>query len=64
MAMCYNVTTMNKIVNKYYTFQPGEFLPIYEDGEFANKTEFHLYRISWILKNRKAAYHQFTHFTG
>ena len=36
---------INHIKNKYYTYQPNEFLPIYYDGRLANKKEFHLYKL-------------------
>jgi hypothetical protein len=49
---------------KYFTYQPGDFLPIYRDGKLANAREFHAYRIGWILKHRRAAIYQFTHFAG
>ena len=32
------------IQNKYYTYKPGEFLPIYTDGQLSNKKSFHLYK--------------------
>jgi hypothetical protein len=41
----YTVAMLNKIKNKYYTYQPGEFLPIYHDGVLTNRREFHIYRI-------------------
>lgn len=55
---------INTIKEKYYTYQPGEFLPIYEDGQLANRAEFHRYRIKWILEHRDAAFYQFTHYSG
>jgi len=36
---------INSIKNKYYTYKPGEFLPIYMDGQLANKKSFHLYKV-------------------
>lgn len=36
---------INSIKNKYYTYQPGEFLPIYMDGELANRKQFHMYKL-------------------
>lgn len=36
---------VNVIKNKYYTYTPNEFLPIYYGGELANKKEFHLYKL-------------------
>lgn len=52
------------IKTKYYTFQPGDFLPVYRDGKLANKRAFHMYRITWIVKHRRAALYQFTHYAG
>jgi len=52
------------IKEKYYTYQPGEFLPVYVDGKLANKRQFHAYRIKWILEHREAALYQFTHYAG
>jgi len=54
----------NIIKNKYYRFQPGEFLPIYSGGELINKREFHAYRIKWIINNRRAFMYQLTHHAG
>ena len=36
---------INAIKNKYNTYTPGEFLPIYMEGQLANKKDFHLYKI-------------------
>lgn len=44
------------IKSKYYQYQPGEFLPIYRDGELANKREFHKYKVRQILDNPRAFY--------
>lgn len=52
------------IKEKYYTYQPGEFLPVYSGGELINKKDFHLYRIKWILRHRDAAVYQFTHYSN
>jgi hypothetical protein len=41
----------NIITDKYNTFIPGEFLPIYVEGKLANGREFHAY------KAKKAAAH-------
>jgi hypothetical protein len=54
----------NLIKSKYYTYQPGEFLPIFSDGKLLNSREFHFYRIKWMIRNRKAAIYQFTHYAG
>lgn len=58
------VNPINTIKDKYYTYQPGEFLPVYIDGKLANKKQFHLYRIKWILRNKQVAFYQFTHYAG
>lgn len=52
------------VKEKYYTYQPGEFLPVYSGGELINKRQFHAYRIKWILRNRDAALYQFTHYSN
>lgn len=36
---------LNAIKNKYYTYKPGEYLPIYENGVHINRREFHLYKL-------------------
>lgn len=36
---------INKIKNKYYTYQPNEFLPIYAEGVLTNKNDFHIYKL-------------------
>lgn len=36
---------LNKIKNKYYQCQPGEFLPVFMDGELANRKQFHIYKL-------------------
>ena len=40
---------IKKITNKYFEYNPNEFLPIYRDGKIDNMKEFHL------LKLKKAA---------
>jgi hypothetical protein len=55
---------INAIKQKYFTYQPGEFLPIRKDGKLANIREFHFYRIKWIFKHRSAALYQFTHYAN
>ena len=52
------------IKNSYYNYQPGEFLPVYMDGQLANRKEFHAYKIKWILGNRRAFTYQLTHSRG
>jgi len=55
---------INSIKNKYYSYQPGEFLPIYMDGKLANRKEFHKYKVVWIIKNHSAFAYQLTHSRG
>lgn len=55
---------INSIKNKYYNYQPGEFLPIYIDGQLANRADFHKYKLKWIIKNYSAFAHQLTHSRG
>lgn len=35
---------IKNITNKYYEYDPTEFLPIYRDGAIDNKTAFHAYK--------------------
>lgn len=65
--VCYYVIVMKLtqiLKTKYYTYQPGEFLPVWSGGELLNKREFHAYRIKWIMRNHRAALYQFTHYAG
>jgi hypothetical protein len=39
---------INTIKNKYNTFIPGEFLPIYIDGKLANRNAFHAYKLKKV----------------
>lgn len=55
---------INKIKNKYYNYQPGEFLPIYVDGQLANRKQFHMYKLKWIASNHRAFTYQLTHTRG
>jgi len=54
----------NIIKTKYYTYQYGEFLPIYSGGELINKRQFHAYRIKSIIRNHRAFVYQLTHQVG
>lgn len=36
---------INAIKDKYYRYEPNQFLPIYEEGVLANRRDFHLYKI-------------------
>lgn len=47
---------INKIKNKYYTYQPNEFLPIYYDGKLSNKSEFHIYKLGKALNAADTAW--------
>lgn len=40
---------INTIKNKYYSYDPNEFMPIYIEGKIANAGTFHL------MKLKKAA---------
>jgi hypothetical protein len=50
---------INTIKNKYYTYQPNEFLPIYEDGILANRRDFHLYKLKKALTAADSAWMDF-----
>lgn len=52
---------INKIKSKYETYTPGEFLPIYYDGQLANKKEFHLYKLGKALTAADNAWMGFVH---
>lgn len=54
----------NIIKDKYYRYEPGEFLPIFSGGELLNKREFHKYRIKWIVTHRRVFVYQLTHQQG
>jgi hypothetical protein len=65
--VCYYVIVMKlkqTLKAKYYTYQPGEFLPIFSGGVLLNKREFHIYRLTWIIRNHRAALYQFTHYAS
>ena len=42
------IQIINKIKNHYNTYTPGEFLPIYLEGELTNRREFHLYKLKKV----------------
>lgn len=50
------------IKEKYYRYNPGEFLPVYEGSDWINKRDFHHYRIRQILGHPAEALHYFTHY--
>lgn len=60
----YSVDMINAIKNKYYTYQPGEFLPVRSGGELLNKADFHKYRIKKLVSNPRLALYQFTHYSS
>lgn len=41
---------INSIKNKYNTYNPNEFLPIYYEGVLANRKEFHAYKTKKAIK--------------
>ena len=46
------------IENKFYTFVPGEFLPIFEGGQLMNRNEFYKYKAKRMLTHiGRKAYH-------
>jgi hypothetical protein len=46
---------INSIKNKYYEYNPTEFLPIYYEGVLANRKDFHLYKAKKAAKALGAA---------
>lgn len=36
---------IKSITNKYYEYNPNEFMPIYYEGVLANRKEFHMYKL-------------------
>lgn len=36
---------INSIKNKYFEYNPTEFMPIFYDGKLANARQFHLYKL-------------------
>jgi hypothetical protein len=34
-----------KFEDRFYTYKPGEFLPIFEGGQLANRNQFIFYKI-------------------
>lgn len=45
------------IKNKFYTYVPGEFFPVFIDNELANRGEFFAYkakRAAWRLQRHMA----------
>ena len=58
-SLSYNVAMINKIKNAYNTYQPNEFLPIYEDGVLANRRDFHIYKLKRAAVAADAAWMSF-----
>lgn len=61
------VNITNTIKSKYYTYVPGEFMPVYVDGQLANRASFHAYKMRrtlWRIQNPGLTYRQFTHHAG
>jgi len=40
---------INSFKNKYYTYTPNEFLPIFEGGVLTNRKDFHIYKLKKAL---------------
>jgi hypothetical protein len=57
-----NIT--NTIKAKYYRYQPGEFLPVYQDGELSNRSDFHRYRIRQLISRPADTLRYFTHYSS
>lgn len=36
---------INSIKNKYYEYNPNEFMPIWYMGELSNRRDFHIYKL-------------------
>lgn len=55
----------NTIQNKFYTYVPGEFLPIFEGGTLANRDEFYKYKAKRMMSHvGKGAYRALEAFDG
>lgn len=39
---------INSIKNKYFQYDPNEFMPIYYEGKVANIREFHLLKLKKV----------------
>lgn len=58
---------INKIKSKYFTYVPGEFMPVYSGDELINKREFHRYkmrRAAWMIRNHRLVIEAYTHQRG
>jgi len=50
---------INTIKNKYNTYEPNEFLPIYIEGKLANRNAFHAYKLKKIAYAADSAWMSF-----
>lgn len=50
---------INSIKNKYNTYNPNEFLPIYLEGKLNNRNEFHLYKLKKVAVRADRAWMSF-----
>lgn len=41
---------IKSITNKYYEYNPNEFLPIYYEGKLSNRKDFHAYKAKQAAK--------------
>lgn len=41
---------IKSITNKYYEYDPNEFLPIFYEGVLANRKDFHAYKTKKAFK--------------
>jgi hypothetical protein len=52
-SLCYYVIVMkltNTIKNKFFEYNQNEFMPVYQDGELANKNQFLAYKGSQMVR--------------
>lgn len=57
----------NYIHAKYYTYIPGEFMPIYDGNELLNSRAFHQYKLRravWRATHPSLTYQHLTHSNG
>jgi hypothetical protein len=38
-----------KFEDRFYTYKPGEFLPIWEGGQLRNRNQFIVYKLKQII---------------
>lgn len=63
------VNPIQTVKAKYYTYVPGEFMPVYVDGgnKLYNTREFHKYKLrraKLYVQNYKIVYKHYTHQVG